>query len=195
MPDSALIATERQLFELTDAASEKIAVRLCFYTLPNVPRSDWAQRHLSRSYSTIEELLISRLDGLIVTGAEPQASDLRDEPYWSKLATVIDWAQDHTLSTIWSCLAVHAAVLHLNGIVRRALDEKCFGVFEQTIITSHPLLNDISTRLRFPHSRWNEIPESSLTSHGYSVLTSSEHAGVDMFVKRAKSVLIFPGSP
>jgi len=42
-----------------------------------------------------------------------------------------------------------------------------------------------------PHSRWNEIPEDALASHGYRVLTRSDAAGVDAFVKQRKSLFVF----
>ena len=46
------------------------------------------------------------------------------------MSKLVDWAKDHTASTIWSCLAAHAAVLHSDGIERRALEHKLFGVFD-----------------------------------------------------------------
>jgi homoserine O-succinyltransferase len=42
-----------------------------------------------------------------------------------------------------------------------------------------------------PHSRWNEIPEEALLACGYRVLTRSEDAGVDSFVKQRKSLFVF----
>src|SRR5205823_14428334 len=46
-------------------------------------------------------------------------------------------------------------------------------------------------RLRMPHSRWNDIPEDALTSCGYRVLTRSDAAGVDAFVKQRQSLFVF----
>src|SRR5262245_35035088 len=73
MPDSALEATERQFRALLGLASDGISVRLTHYALPDVPRSDSGRRHVSQSYSDIETLWDTRLDGLIVTGTEPRA--------------------------------------------------------------------------------------------------------------------------
>jgi homoserine O-succinyltransferase len=42
-----------------------------------------------------------------------------------------------------------------------------------------------------PHSRWNEIPEEALLACGYRVLTRSEDAGVDAFVKQRNSLFVF----
>src|SRR5215510_819232 len=123
MPDAALDATVRQFRGLLGAAAGDTAVRLTLYTLPEVPRSDFGRQQVS-GYSTTDELWDSHLDGLIITGAEPQAADLRDEPYWQSLTRVLEWAEGHTYSTILSCLAAHAAVLHLDGIARSPIPDK-----------------------------------------------------------------------
>jgi homoserine O-succinyltransferase len=197
MPDSALIATERQLFELLNAAAEELPVRLRLYSLPKVPRSDWGRQYMSRFYSNIDDLWDGDLDGLIVTGAEPQAPTLAEEPYWEPLGQVIDWAKENTVTSIWSCLAVHAAILHLEGIDRHPLNDKCIGVFEQVRMSDHALMERVPSRVGIPHSRWNEVREDTLTSSGYSILTKSADAGVDIFVKRQKKSLFvfFQGHP
>jgi homoserine O-succinyltransferase len=105
MPDGALVSTERQLFDLLQAASEDLPIRLRFYALPTVVRSDRGREYVNRSYLGVNALCGGTLDGLIVTGAEPLASQLTEEPYWSDLGQVIDWAKSGANSTIWSCLA------------------------------------------------------------------------------------------
>ena len=192
MPDSALQQTERQILMLLDAAPENILIRLKLYALPGVPRKEWGQKHLIRMhYYAVDHLWNSYLDGVIVTGAEPVAPNLTQEPYWHTLTKVFDWAEHNTTSTILSCLAVHAAVLHLDGIGRHALDDKCFGVFDFERVSNHPMVNDIPPRLRIPHSRWNEIRQDALTACGYDVLARAPDAGVDMFVKSRKSLFVF----
>ena len=61
----------------------------------------------------------------------------------------------------------------------------------------HPLMQGAPSQLRTPHSRWNEVREESLASTGYSVLTKSADAGVDIFVKQQKNSLFvyFQGHP
>jgi homoserine O-succinyltransferase len=192
MPDLALEQTERQILKLLDAAAGDILVRLRLYALPDNLRGYWGRKHLSRlHYYGVSDLWNSRLDGLIITGAEPRAPDLIQEAYWHTLTEVFDWAEHNTTSTILSCLAVHAAVLHLDGVNRHSLDEKCFGVFEFERVSSHPMVDGISSRFRMPHSRWNEIREDALTSCGYDILARAPNAGVDMFVKSRKSLFVF----
>ena len=68
------------------------------------------------TYAGAASIAHAGLDALIVTGAEPLASDLRDEPYWNSFTSLTDWAKANTISTVFSCLAAHAAVLHLDSI-------------------------------------------------------------------------------
>jgi homoserine O-succinyltransferase len=190
MPDSALAGTERQFLSLLEAASGNLVVRLTFYALPDVPRSDAGRRYMS-SYCVVDALWDRPLDGLIITGTEPHAADLTEEPYWMSLTQLLQWAEHNTFSTICSCLAAHAAVLHIDGIERRRLDVKRFGVFDCECVTDHPLTTGAPRRWHMPHSRWNELPEDALKASGYCVLTRSEAAGVDAFVKQRKSLFVF----
>src|SRR5260370_40605707 len=197
MPDAALEDTELQFFELLNTAAEDNPVLLKLFSLPKIPRSDRGLGYLNSFYFPIEDLFSSRFDGVIITGTEPRQPNLRDEPYWSALADVLDWAEENTASTVLSCLAAHAAVLHSDGIGRHALDDKQFGVFDDRRVSDHVLTGETSEPLRFPHSRWNEVREDALTSCGDSVLTTSAEAGVSLFVKKKKKSLFvhFQGHP
>ncbi len=190
MPDSALEATERHFLSLLAAAADGLCVHLTFYALPDVPREEFGRRHI-RSYCSIEELWNGHLDGLIVTGTEPRAVTLPDEPYWGSLTRLVDWADQHTYSSVWSCLSAHAAVLHIDGIHRRPLSGKRFGVFDCHPAEDHQLTFGVPAHLQMPHSRWNEIPEDLLESCDYRILIASRNAGADMFIKQQKSLLIF----
>ncbi len=191
MPDAALEATERQFISLLQSASERMHVRLSFHALPNIPRNRPAARHISNYYSSTENLWGKSLDGLIVTGREPLTSNLADEPYWESFGDLLEWAKDNTYSTIWSCLAAHAALLRLDGIGRVRSNHKYCGVFECDRLSDHQLTTGSSTSFKLPHSRWNGVPEDALIDSGYSILTRSPEAGVDTFVKQYKSLFVF----
>jgi homoserine O-succinyltransferase len=197
MPDAALEDTELQFFELLDIASGDVPVIIKLCSLPGIPRTDRGQRHLNSFYFGIDDLWNGRFDGVIMTGTEPKRPDLRDEPYWPVLAQVLDWAERNTASTVLSCLAAHAGVLHSDGISRHPLSDKQFGVFEFTKTAIHPLTAGGEERVRFPHSRWNEVRADELTASGYQVLTQSPDGGVDSFVKIKKRSLFvhFQGHP
>jgi homoserine O-succinyltransferase/O-acetyltransferase len=197
MPDAALEDTELQFFDLLDIASGDVPVFLKLYSLNGVPRTDRGQRHLNDFYFGLDDLWTKSFDGVIVTGTEPRQPDLRQEPYWPILANVMDWAERSTISTVLSCLAAHAGVLYSDGIQRHRLPDKQFGVFESTSVSAHELTKHAISLMRFPHSRWNEVQETSLISCGYTVLTKSAQAGVDVFVKQKKKSLFvhFQGHP
>jgi homoserine O-succinyltransferase len=85
MPDSSLEATERQFRTLLSEAAEGIPLHLSFYAIPAIRRSEKARSRIGSSYESIDGLWNQRLDGLIVTGAEPAAANLMDEPFWKGL--------------------------------------------------------------------------------------------------------------
>jgi len=197
MPDAALEDTELQFFGLLDDASGDLPVYLKLYSLSGIPRTDRGQRHLNSFYGGLDELWHNQFDGVIVTGTEPRQPNLQDEPYWRVLADVFDWAERNTLSAVLSCLAAHASVLHSDGISRRRLPDKQFGVFAFAKSTRHELLSNTDQQVRFSHSRWNEVRADALTKCGYLVLTQSAEGGVDTFVKKKDRSLFvhFQGHP
>ena len=197
MPDPALEDTEMQFFELLDIASGDVPVLLKLYSLTGIPRTERGQQHLENFYFGMDDLWNSRADAVIMTGTEPRQADLRNEPYWLTLVQTLAWAEENTVSTILSCLAAHASVLHSDGIPRNPLSDKQFGVFAFSKSASHPLTSDTGEQIRFPHSRWNEVRADALTACGYSVLTQSSDGGVDSFVKNKKRSLFvhFQGHP
>jgi len=191
MSGAAFKATERQFVSLLHAASENIPIQISYYTLPGLSRAELGGDHFSFHYTSTESLLETELDGLIVTGREPKMPNLRDEPYWESFTQVLEWARQNTYSTVWSCLAAHAAVLYMDDIVRSKSDEKNFGVFECTQVSDHPLTRGLSTRRNVPHSRWNGVAQRDLTERGYSLLSCVVDDGVDTFIKQEESLFVF----
>jgi homoserine O-succinyltransferase len=183
MPTAAVHSTERHFNAILAAAAEDEDLQVRWFRFAGARPPN---------YERIEALWTSDLDGLIVTGAEPRAASLPDEPIWQPLTRTIEWAARRTSSVIWSCLAAHAAVLYLDGVERRPKHEKIFGVFESIKVADHPLVASTERAWRVPHSRWNDLQESDLTANGYAILAKSIEAGVDLFVKqRGESLFLF----
>ena len=191
MPDAALRTTEQQFCGLLSAAARGRAISLRFFYLADLPRGPEAREYLRRRYAEIGGQWEGRLDGLIVTGAEPRTAALSDESYWPALAKLVEWADDHTISSVWSCLAAHAAVLHADGIERRRMRGKLFGLFDCKKSADDPLLAGVPSRWKVPHSRYHDLPVEALANKGYCVLSRSEAAGADMFAKRRSSLFVF----
>ena len=195
MPDAALSTTEAQFARLLSAAAGGRTVRLMLFALPGVPRSEAARTAMAERYRSTDSLPSTPVDALIVTGAEPVAADLKDEPFWPQMAGLIDWAERNTVSTVFSCLAAHAAVLRLDDIRRRPLPAKRSGVFEVQA-EAHPLTEGLPALRLVPHSRWNGLDEGELRAAGYRILTRSDAVGVDAFVREGRSLmLLLQGHP
>ena len=190
MPDAALKTTEWQMRDLLSRAAGEKAVSLRIFSMPEVPRSAAGREHVRQHHEDIAALWRDGVDGLVVTGTEPKAARFEDEPYWQALERLIDWAEEHTASTIWSCLASHAAAYHLDGIERQPLGQKMFGVFDCDKAMDHPLVSG-PQRWRTPHSRLNGVAEDALERAGYQVLSRSPQAGVDLFIKQRRSLFVF----
>ena len=196
MPDTALEATAAQFSRLLRSAAGPWSVQLRLAYLPEVPRGREARNHVGHTYWHIDELTAAPLDGLIVTGLEPVAASLCDEPYWERLRALVTWAEENTQSSVWSCLAAHVAVESVDGITRRRLEKKRFGVFAHSIIPGHPLTRDIGAPMWTPHSRWNELPVRELRAAGYTIVSSSPETGADIFLRHRGSLFVyFQGHP
>ncbi len=191
MPDSALEGTELQFKRLLAAAAGSRIVRLRLASLPEVPRGADARTRIAARYWSMEQLWAQPPDAIIVTGAEPKTAVLSDEPYWRDLVDLVERADANLVSSVWSCLAAHAAVLHLDGIARNRLSAKRFGVFEQHVVDDHALTRKLGPTLSIPHSRWNDVSATTLAAAGYRVLTRSAEGDADLFIKQRRSLLVF----
>ena len=203
MPDAALAATERQFQALVQAAAPERRVELQLFHIPEIARAADARRRLALHYRPASEVEDAKLDALIVTGAEPKAAELTDEPFWPALARLAAFSATAGPPSLWSCLAAHGAVLHLDGVHRRTLEAKCSGVFAcmpavGASQVGDPVLAGLSASWRSPHSRGNALDEAELSACGYDILSRSAEAGVDAFVRRrpgAPLMLMFQGHP
>jgi homoserine O-succinyltransferase/O-acetyltransferase len=191
LPISAFPATERRYRHLLEKAAGKIPFRLRFFSLSSTGPLPDAAKCVRNIGADLRGLDCLNIDGLIVTGAEPRASSLPKESYWGALTELVDWAEVNTHSTIWSCLAAHAAVLHLDGIERRRLAQKCSGMYNCSKVNDSWLTDGLRSPLKVSHSRWHELDEIGLRDRGYQVLTKSKDAGIDIFAKRQGSQFFF----
>lgn len=192
MPDGALLSTARQFLNVIEAATPETRVYVSLYSLNGMPREETGRKHLAdNSYQDFAALTEAGLDAVIVTGTEPKACDLKDEPYWPALASLFDWIDKEGPEAAFSCLASHAAVLHYDGVARERMEKKCFGLFEHHTNGHDELTLALPASFRIAHSRWNRVPAEVLGEHGYHILTESQDAGVDLFCKQRRNRMLF----
>jgi homoserine O-succinyltransferase len=191
MPDAAVAMAERQFCELLRTSAAEFDVRVQLFRLPCVPRSAFALSSMSGRYADAASVREAGLDAVIVTGAAPRAADLTGEPYWAEFERLVGDIAAARLPCLWSCLAAHAAVLALDGVVRRRLGAKRTGVFDWRRVGDVPALPSLPVRGLTPHSRYNDLAADDLVAKGYDILSWSPQAGVDMFAKRCGGVFLF----
>ena len=146
---------------------------------------------LAQSHESIEALYARGADALIVTGNEPRAERLQDEPYWEDFARLVDWARLHTTAALWSCLAAHGAVLRLDGVERRRANEKIAGIFECEVAMDDWATQGAAGSILVPHSRYNGLPKEDLMRCGYKISSWSRSVEVDCFWRREPSLFLF----
>jgi homoserine O-succinyltransferase/O-acetyltransferase len=191
MPDAAMRATELQFARLLKDAASDFDVRLHLFAMPEIVRGETQRSRMEGFYADVATLPQSGMDGLIITGAEPLTEALDGELYWQALTRLMDWSASDTISTLFSCLAAHAAVLHFDGIPRRPLPKKISGVFASLRAIDDPLLAGLPARGATPHSRRNGLLESDLVAKDYRILSRLTDGSVDAFARDGKSRLIF----
>ncbi len=180
MPAAAGRRTETEFKALLFKDQNRSCVGLqCFSDALHV-----ARRAGATTFHPIAALWESQLDGLIVTGAEPTARSISDEPLLPLLRQLVAWGAQNTKSIIFSCFAAHAAVWCLDGVARVPLAEKLSGVFHCTKTADHPFTAAMPDSWIVPHSRHNTLEETTLNAAGYVVLSGAPHLGPDLFVKR-----------
>ena len=197
MPDAALAATERQFFRLIGESNPIAQFYVHPFTFPELKRSPEAQAYIDRYYEPVERIREDGLDALIITGATPVHPLLSQEPFWSPLVELFDWAVNSVTSTLCSCLTTHAALDFRFNQRRQPLAAKRWGVFSHRVVDrTHPLVNDVNTRFDVPHSRFNEVTREQFEAAGLHVLAESEQSGVHLAVSEDRfRVVYFQGHP
>ncbi|HEY2661246.1 MAG TPA: homoserine O-succinyltransferase [Caulobacteraceae bacterium] len=191
MPDAAVAITERQFGDLLQAAAPRRTVELKLFEIRQIKRSPEMRARMTGRYHPIEALGEVMPDVLVVTGADPGSSSLREADFWPGFAQLTDWAVEARRPTLWSCLAAHAAVEHLDSIARRLLPAKQSGVFTCATTGADPLLEGLESGWPVPHSRYNGLNEAELIARGYEILTRSDTVGVDAFIRRGPPLFLF----
>ena len=143
MPDAAVFATQRQFIRLLDDGAQAFDVTLGLMTLARSIVPWKREAEMAGLYRDAAHFAASSTDAIIVTGAEPRAAELFDEPYWRELTRLFDTARAHSFATLASCLAAHALVLHRDKVRRRREPRKWSGLYAVDVVAKHPLIEGV----------------------------------------------------
>ena len=181
--------TETQIARLLAGTSLPVALSLL---LPDGYRPRTADpAHLARHYRRWSEARRERFDGLIITGAPVETLAFEAVDYWPALTRILDWAARETLGSLHICWAAQAALYHFHGVPKRALPEKCFGVFPQRVLAPDaPVLQGFGERFPVPVSRYTEVAADDLPRHrGLELLADSPESGLCLVEDKPRRAL------
>ena len=178
------IETETQILRLISKSPLQVScdfMRVSSHESKNTPED-----HLVKFYQTFDELKSNNYDGLIITGAPVEQMPFEEVDYWDELCRIIDWSQEHVLSTMYLCWGALAGLWHLYGIPKKQLGSKLFGVFPQRLCDEYSFLtNGFDEVHNMPHSRHAAIDTNELAKHPeLHVLSESFKTGPALLATR-----------
>jgi homoserine O-succinyltransferase len=175
---------------LLEAASGDQVIEVRCSTLDGIPRGERTARRIAEDYAPLASITRDPPDLLIVTGSDPLAIDIEDEPYWGDLSDLLVWGREHVSSLLLSCLAAHAGLVVFDGVERGRLAAKCTGVFPQQADVTHPLAAGLGSPVVLPHSRLNDVPVDAVRRAGYRVALQSEATGWSVVSKESSALVV-----
>jgi homoserine O-succinyltransferase/O-acetyltransferase len=169
MPQHASAKADRQFLDWLAAGSDSDVIDVHRYAI-----SDVVGQELATEVSDLEAIWQQPPDLLVVTGTEPLAPSIADEPYWDDLVRLLTWGSEHVSSMFLSCLSAHAALALFDGLERITLPAKCTGVRAQQADASSALATDLPVPMVLPHSHVNAVPLDDVEAAGYHVALRSD---------------------
>lgn len=140
-----------------------------------------SMEHMMAFYLDFEVVEADWFDGLIITGAPVEQIPFEQVRYWTQLCHIMDWAKNNVERTLYICWGAQAGLYHSYGIKKYLLPEKRFGVFQQKVIRSSPLMKNLSPYFPMPNSRHTEVRREDImpfSAEGLEIFAESEESGV-----------------
>lgn len=141
------------------------------------------------SADAVDWSALASMDALIVSGSEPTTAEISTEPCLAIIDRMLRECSGAT-SLLFSCQSAHAALHLMYGLRRYRLAQRSHGAFDHWVHTpasellgaspapgtAMALVEGLTTPVRVPHSRWNEMTSADLRAAGVTVLLDSEEA-------------------
>lgn len=190
------IVTETQYLRLLSNSPLQLEITL-LHTKTHNPVNTPGE-HLTRFYSTFDEVKDQKFDGLIITGAPVENLEFEEVDYWRELTQIMAWSLTNVYSTMYVCWGAQAGLYYHYGVPKYPLDAKMFGIFSHTLIDkdSNRFLRGFDDVFFAPHSRHTEIRMEDITKHKeLEVLAQSDSAGVYLVAKKDGRQIFVTGHP
>lgn len=125
------------------------------------------------------------LDGFIISGAPVEHLDFADVSYEKEIDALLDRLNEMNIPQLYVCWGAMAALHHLYGIDKKILPHKTFGIFQNHILKSSNLLNNISDNFPAPHARYAEMSQQQINDNSQLEINVISDKGL-LFLAQAK---------
>ncbi len=189
------VETEVQFIRLL--ANSPLQINVDLLRLDTHRSKNTSEQHLDTFYRYFSEVKEHNYDALIVTGAPIAHLEYADVAYWDELKVILDWAEQHVTSTLFSCWAAHAALFYHYGLKRELKTTKLCGVFKHTRFSQHgALTRGFDDEFLVPHSRYGHIDlERARAIKELEVLAGSSKVGAYLMRNTSGSQVFITGHP
>jgi homoserine O-succinyltransferase len=170
--------TEMQLLRLL--SNSPIQVDITFLRMASHASRNAPPGHLERFYISSEQIMDTRFDGLIITGAPVETLDFEAVDYWEELGAVLDYSERNVWSTLHICWGAQAGLYHRYRIPKHELPQKLFGIFPHTVKERFTtLFRGFDDEFLAPQSRYTESDRDAIAAESaLTVVSATEEVGV-----------------
>lgn len=169
--------TEYDFFQLLAPAPLNIRPVLV-KTATHVPRHPEPQ-YVAEHYRIWDDIDITALDGLIVTGAPLDFVDFRNVDYWHEMTRILDCTMTRQLPTLYVCWGAYAAMYHRYGVVMEHYPQKLHGIFHvQKAIDPDGILDGLPQSFPVPFSRFATWGVSAAECPDIITVARNHRAGI-----------------
>lgn len=135
--------------------------------------------YLESLYKASDAVDLTKLEGVILTGAPVEHLAFEAVAYWAELDKFLDEITIANIPVLAVCWGAQALLYKRYGLLKHPLGEKCFGIFEHQIQKEHPMTAALNASVFLPHSRHTGWRKEELeSSQALNILIESEAAGV-----------------
>lgn len=187
------IATETQLLRLL--GNTPLQVEISLVHMDSHQSRNVGSDHLERFYIPSKDVLKSRYDGMIITGAPVEQLPFEQVDYWSELCDIMDFARENVFSTLHICWGAQAGLYHHYGVGKQPLEKKLFGIFpHRRTVPAEPLLRGFDDVFLVPQSRHTTVLREEVAAQSQlDILAESEEAGILLMKSKSNREIFMTG--
>lgn len=178
------IVTETQLLRLIGNTPLQVDVDLI--NMSSHKSKNTSQEHLLSFYKTFDEVIDTKYDGMIITGAPVEKLEFEQVDYWQELCQIMEWTKTHVTSTFHICWGAQAGLYYHYGIQKKPLYKKLTGIFKHKVTNKKKmLLRGFDDIFFAPHSRWTTVDAEDIKKcKELEIIATSDEAGVYIITSR-----------